>query len=206
MNKFLFAVCWLTVESDWGIVEVESDKHKAYGYRFFADKVKGEGFFITALRKNEGEDFSYSYPQLQNAPKQEINIAREWIKKNEELFLFKPNEHIIAIPAQWQQHVALLQKNLYLRKAGVTVGAVKGKEFVPHHELALSVLLNENVLRCNMNYEQAILYLKKKHLLLGNITKGWVVVDYCDINHGWIKVLHNRINNYYPANWRILKD
>ena len=206
MNELQVATCRLQVDGDWGIVEVESEKHKGYGYRFFPDKVKGEGFFIAAFRKNNGDNFSLRYPQLQAAPKQEINIAKDWVMKNKELFFFKQRENIIAIPSLWKQDVALLQKNLYLRKAGVTVGTVKGKEFIPSHELALSLLLNENVPRYDLNYEQAIKYLKKKDLLLENIMKGWVVVDYCNVNLGWIKVLHNRVNNYYPANWRILKD
>lgn len=206
MNEFQVTSCKLNVESSWGIVEVESEKHKGYSYRFFPDRVKGEGFFIAAFRKKEGEDFSFRYPQLQSAPKQEINIVTDWINRNEELFFFKQNENIIAIPARWQQDVALLQKKLYLRKAGVTIGVLKGKELVPHHEFALSLFLNENIPRCNLNYEQAIHYLKKKDLQLENIMKGWFVVDYRNVNLGWIKVLHNRVNNYYPANWRILKD
>lgn len=198
--------CRLNVESNWGVVEIESEKQKGYSYRFFPDKIKGEGFFIAAFRKNEGEDFSFRYPQLQSAPKQEINIAKDWVTRKEELYFFKQNENIIAVPARCQQDVALLQKNLYLRKAGVTIGVLKGNELIPNHELALSLLLSKNISRWNLNYEQAIQYLKKKDLLLENIMKGWVVVDYCNVNLGWIKVLHNRVNNYYPANWRILKD
>jgi NOL1/NOP2/sun family putative RNA methylase len=206
MSEFQVASCRLQIERDWGIVEVESGKHNGYSYRFFPDSVKGEGFFIAALKKNDGDNFSFRYPQLQSAQKQEINIANDWVHKNDELFFFKQNENIIAVSTQWQQDVALLQKNLYLRKAGVTVGAIKGKELVPNHELVLSLLLNKNVARVHLDYEQAIQYLKKKDLVLENIMKGWVVVDYYDANLGWIKVLHNRVNNYYPANWRILKD
>ena len=33
-----------------GIVETISAKHKAPGYRFYPDKIKGEGFFIAAFK------------------------------------------------------------------------------------------------------------------------------------------------------------
>ena len=56
------------------------------------------------------------------------------------------------------------------------------------------------------NHRDALQYLKKKELGLENITKGWSVVSYYGINIGWVKVLQNRINNYYPVEWRILKD
>src|SRR4029078_12460078 len=40
----------LTLDERWGIVETISGK-KAFGYRFYPDKLKGEGFFIAAFRK-----------------------------------------------------------------------------------------------------------------------------------------------------------
>ncbi len=39
------------VPAEWGIVETVSDAHNGYGYRFYPDKVKGEGFFMACLRK-----------------------------------------------------------------------------------------------------------------------------------------------------------
>src|SRR5206468_6377373 len=61
----------LSVGSDWGIVEVETKQHKAYCYRFFPDKIKGEGFFIATFKKNEGENFYPYSTQLQSASKHE---------------------------------------------------------------------------------------------------------------------------------------
>ena len=40
------------LKKDWKIVETKSSQHNAYGYRFYPDKVKGEGFFIAAFKKN----------------------------------------------------------------------------------------------------------------------------------------------------------
>jgi NOL1/NOP2/fmu family ribosome biogenesis protein len=196
----------LSIDQEWGIVETKSDKRNAYGYRFFPDKVEGEGFFIAAFKKNEGEEMTFHSPQLASASKQEINIANDWIKENKNLFFFKQHENIIAIPLQWKQDISLLQKSLYIKKAGVTAGSVKGKDFIPAHELAMSLLLNEKTPLVNLNYEQAIQYLKKKDVSVNNAQKGWNVVKYCSANLGWVKVLHNRVNNYYPVNWRILKD
>jgi len=206
MKQFELESLALAVPNEWGVVQVETKMHKAYCYRFFPDKVKGEGFFITVFRKNEGDNFSFHSNPISNAPKQEINLANEFVKRDKDSFFFKQNENIIAIPAQWKEDVALLQKSLYLRKAGVTIGALKGSHLIPDHELALSLLLNDHVQLIILNYHDAIQYLKKKELFIETISKGWFGVKYCGIQLGWIKVLHNRINNYYPTKWRILKD
>ena len=57
-----------------------------------------------------------------------------------------------------------------------------------------------------LNYEQAIGYLKRKDLQIETKDKGWQLVTYEGHSLGWINVLPNRINNYYPKELRILKD
>ena len=52
------AGCRLDVPAEWNIVETQSEKYKAFGYRFWPDKVKGEGFFIAAFKKNDGGLFN----------------------------------------------------------------------------------------------------------------------------------------------------
>ena len=195
----------INLNENWGIVETEAGNGN-YGYRFYPDKLMGEGFFIAAFQKRDGSSFrNYPLP-LAQANKQEIAVAENWIKNDTELFYFKQKENIIAVPVQWKQDAALLQKHLYLRKVGITVGAVKGKDLVPNHELALSMLVNENIQRADTGVNEALQYLRKKEMILENIPKGWAVITYKGLAAGWVKVLHNRVNNYYPMEWRILKD
>jgi 16S rRNA C967 or C1407 C5-methylase (RsmB/RsmF family)/NOL1/NOP2/fmu family ribosome biogenesis protein len=195
----------LSVEKDWGIIQTISFKEN-YGCRFYPDKVKGEGFFIAAFQKNDGGEGDFKSSTVPSISKNEVALIKDWVKEENDLFFLKQADNIIAIPAQWKNDLALLQKHLYLRKAGVTIGSLKGKDLVPDHELALSLLINEKIASINVNKEQALQYLKRKDIVLENATKGWVAIEYCGIKLGWVKVLHNRINNYYPVNWRILKD
>jgi 16S rRNA C967 or C1407 C5-methylase (RsmB/RsmF family)/NOL1/NOP2/fmu family ribosome biogenesis protein len=206
MQEFNMETIQLPVNEAWNIIEVESAQQKAYGYRFYPYKVKGEGFFIAGFKKKDGYVFNAKMPALTAAAKQEQAIAADWLKEKEGLFLFNQQQNILAVPQCRMHDVALLQKHLYLRKAGVTVGAVKGKELVPHHELALSLLVHENVQRIELSYEQSLNYLKKKDMQFTHVHKGWACVTYKQINLGWIKALPNRVNNYYPVEWRILKD
>ncbi len=74
MSEFAVDSLQFAVPGDWGVVEVETKKRKAYCYRFFPDKVKGEGFFIAAFKKNEGDNFFFQSTQLVGASKQQIII------------------------------------------------------------------------------------------------------------------------------------
>lgn len=48
---------------EWGIIETVSKKHAAFGYRFFPDKIAGEGFFIACFRKLYGDIFNFRQPK-----------------------------------------------------------------------------------------------------------------------------------------------
>ena len=205
-EEFQVSGLQLDVDISWNIIETKSSKGNC-GYRFYPDKIKGEGLFIAAFKKEDGDESNLKSLTIQPASKNEIASVQESINTVKELFFFKQADNIVAISEQWKNDVALLQKKLYLRKAGVTIGAQKGKDLVPDHELALSLLMNNQIPSVKVNKEQALLYLKRKEFAIEDGTpKGWLVIQYCGINLGWVKVLHNRVNNYYPVNWRILKD
>jgi NOL1/NOP2/fmu family ribosome biogenesis protein len=143
---------------------------------------------------------------LQAISKSEKDILKPWFNTIDELDLFKQKETIIAYPKRFKNDVAIAQSKLNVRKSGVAAGVIKGKDFIPHHELALSHIVNKELPFVEVDYDNAIRYLKRKDLLIDLPTKGWTLVRYEELNLGWIKVLPNRINNYYPPEWRILKD
>ncbi|HVX49449.1 MAG TPA: hypothetical protein VHB48_04800 [Chitinophagaceae bacterium] len=196
----------LSINGAWGIVETESDIHKAKGYRFYPYKVQGEGFFIAAFRKKDGIAEEYRVQGLTKTTKEETEATGRFIQEDSAFTFFKQGGGIIAIPVAFKNDVAALQKHLYLRKAGITAGSLKGSDFVPAHELAMSMIVNKNIPGIELAYPQAIQYLQKKDIETGNFEKGWSLATYGNINLGWMKVLPNRVNNYYPVEWRILKD
>ena len=57
----------------------------------------------------------------------------------------------------------------------------------------------------DLNELQALQYLRRQDLFIESAT-GWNLITYCGLPLGWAKVLPNRMNNYYPQAWRILKD
>ncbi len=192
-----------------GIVEVCTED-KNYGYRFWPDQVKGEGFFIAAFQKTEDQDelqFRMNYSGKGKTRKQESAIfgdwidhiqSYEWVEKNGDFFLLNPDHRV---------DFEIISQQLYLRKAGIRLGKLAGKDLIPDHELALSTLVSEkSVPRLELNRENALRYLKREDFDYKSSKKGWHLVTYQGHSLGWVKVLPNRVNNYLPKDWRILMD
>ena len=100
----------------------------------------------------------------------------------------------------------MLNSKLNIVNAGVKIGEIIRDKLVPDHALAMSLFLSDKVQRVELDYDAAIQYLQKKKLDIQTNKKGWRVVTYMRHPLGWINILSNRINNYYPKELRILKE
>ena len=89
--------------------------------------------------------------------------------------------------------------------AGITLGEIKGKDLIPHHSLAMSTALAEDLFpRTEVSYEQAIAYLRKEGLILDtDVPRGYVLLTYQGIPLGFVKNLGNRCNSLHPQGRRI---
>jgi len=207
MDALQAGSCRLMTDPAWNIVESQS-AGGGYGYRCYPDKLKGEGFFIAAVQKNEGDAFSYPRQKKQGLEKLSRSQAEEmrpWIEEGKELFFFRHEGLVRAAPARIAEDIAYLQSSCYLKKAGVLMGEQGGKEFIPEHELALSVIAGRQLPALELSRQEAIEYLRKEEIRAEQGRKGWTLVRYQGQNLGWVKILPNRVNNYYPKEWRILK-
>ena len=119
-------------------------------------------------------------------------------------FFIKQNEDIIAMPLHLHNDLAAIQNSLYIKKAGVKMGAVIRNELIPDHELALSTIINETIPSVTVDLQTALQYLRKQEIKIECSLKGWALIKYQQLPLGWVKILPNRINNYYPKEWRIL--
>lgn len=197
----------VTIDADWGIVETVTEKNKVTGYRFYPDRVKGEGFFIAAFKKTNATDIHKLKKNsgIQQPSKNEIVRVKDFIPLSDDYQIFKQGEQFRTIDRIWYHDLQQLAGNLYIRKAGVGIGEIKGKDMVPAHELAMSLLPKDHFNTIVVHKEEALQYLRRQDLSLEAL-KGWNLVLYEQLPLGWIKALPNRINNYYPQEWRILKQ
>lgn len=208
MQQFKVESLPLKVDDQWGIVQTISENEKGYGYRFYPDKVKGEGFFIAAFKKIQADT---DYPSSKNnrsstekVSKNEIDVISPWLKDPDRFFYIKQNDELIALPLHLQEEWPLVQANLYIKKAGVRLGTVIRNELIPHHELAVSTIISNSIPAYEADLEMALQYLRKQDVKTVTTVKGWALIKYNGLALGWIKALPNRINNYYPKEWRIL--
>ncbi len=196
----------VTVPTEWGIVATQSEQFGAYGYRFFPYLTKGEGFFIAAFEKSShNEPVRWKEQKIPLANKQEQDAVEQLFSASNQWQLFKQQESIKLFPKAYFTHLQILAKHLYIKKAGIEIGGIKGKDLIPHHEWAMSTLPKTSFTHVEVDLPTAIAYLQKKAFTL-TAPVGWTLLTYCSLPLGWVKVLPNRINNYYPNEWRILKS
>ncbi len=200
----------IPINSDWGIVESQSHQKQAWGYRFYPDKVKGEGLFAACLRKKEdtGELSNTKYKEQQKANYKEIDLVKPYINEPDNYYYFKVNDDWLAIDKVHKESLATLTQYLYLRKSGVRMGKLAGRDLIPDHELALSLIINKDrFLQTELTKQQAIQYLQRAEISNLNTTeKGWSLMTFEGHPLGWAKLLPNRVNNYYPKEIRIFSQ
>ncbi|MEN7546604.1 rRNA methyltransferase [Rapidithrix thailandica] len=215
MENYPFQSVRIPIDASWQIEETQFQAEQ-YGYRFYFHQTEGEGFFLSCLRK---EEHGFKPPKIKLSkkkkqaekfkpfPKKYLNHLKKWVKDSEKHFYVMQGDQLWALPPFLQEDFKLLQHKLNIELAGIEVGKFKNEKLIPSHHLAMSPLGHEDLPSVELDYEQAISYLRRAEFSLDTSGKqGWFQVSYQGNTLGWIKVLSNRINNYYPMDWRIRKE
>ncbi len=190
------------------IVESRSQKHGAFGYRFYPNKIKGEGFFLSAFKKiKEKKNTSIqskNKSKIEQPNNSQKSIVNKWLNPTASVSSFFWEDQLIAVTEFLLQEITFLQKQLYIKKAGTRIGSLAKNDLIPSHELAMSGMANSSLPFVDLNLASALEYLRLNNIDLQECTIGWNLVKYKSISLGWLKKLPNRINNYYPKEWKIL--
>jgi 16S rRNA C967 or C1407 C5-methylase (RsmB/RsmF family)/NOL1/NOP2/fmu family ribosome biogenesis protein len=191
------------VDASWGIVTTTSPIQQCTGYRFQPDRLRGEGFFAGALRKT-GAAVPAALKKFKSQENKKLAAqAAAMLRPGDWVYLQPENSAAIALPAALEPDLQLMQQHLYFRKAGIALGEAGAKEWIPAHELALSLDHHPNLPAAELDRTNALRYLKKEDFDYSRDQKGWVLMRYEGNALGWVKELGNRTNNYLPKNWRI---
>ncbi len=194
----------IPLQEDWNIQEMEAGG--LFGYRFLPHRVKGEGFFLTLIRKKDGRA-DYPIPKkmksrLEKMPKQFAEI-RNWLNTPDSEF-FAKNEFLIAFPEVKIPVLNALVEQLRVISFGLPVAQFKKNDLLPEHTFALSVDRNPAIFESiELDLRDALLFQKKEEIRISSTTKGWLLVTFQGIPLGMVKNLGNRTNNYFPKEWRI---
>lgn len=194
----------IELKPDWNIISVQSNKK--IGYRFWPHLAKGEGFFLGAFRKISGKTRMPKNKTVSKPlSKKELDPLFRWVQTEGQQFVnFGAN--IYAWPENLYEQFDILAQQLKIIYSGTMVGELMKNKLVPNHSLALSTILSPNIKKTELVLPSAIQYLQRRDFELPETTTGWQLAAYKGFPVGWMNVLPNRVNNYYPKELRILKD
>lgn len=198
----------LSIEIDphWNIKNELEGNHSAY--RFFPHKVKGEGFFLAVIRKSENESTQTIKLKKTKQKKAASSFPKElekWIVESENQNFSIENNKLITTSKLHEYQIDIISEKCNILHKGVTIGELKGRDFNPSHNLAMSLLLNREQFQIfDVDLSTALAYLKTEALQIPDeFAKGFVLLTYQNHPIGWVKNVGNRANNLYPNEWRI---
>jgi len=186
-----------------GIVPGNSTAHC---YHFYPHRIPGEGFFTGVVQKTEGEEFRAG--KVRKNPKHPPPLLpgdiRAYIRTPEYYRPYAKDNIIGVIPEQHSEFIQLLEANLHILYQGCEIAEIINRKSKPLPSLALWQGLNKaNCALLDTDRMTALTFLKKEDIPVPPKTAEWLLVTYRGQGLGWCKHLGNRLNNYYPKEWRI---
>jgi 16S rRNA C967 or C1407 C5-methylase (RsmB/RsmF family)/NOL1/NOP2/fmu family ribosome biogenesis protein len=211
-SEYAYEPVRIPLDPAWKITEstTETEDGTFYGYRFYPHYVDGEGLFVSVFKRPENsyvqepkktKDFKHSH--IKSANRHESQRLISDLGLDEESTFYSLQDSFFWTNAKHQIHFEFLSRFLNIRYFGVELGKFNKDQFIPNHELAVSILPKKGFTKYELNLGQALIFLRKEDMEVSDIPEGWVLVSYQNIPLGWIKNLGNRINNNYPKEWRI---
>jgi len=204
MDSGLFESLAVNVPDEWNLVESISSIKKAKGYRFYPNKVRGEGFFCAIFQKTGTSYACYQHVVAKLDLVKPPSILEDWIIHSPQLRFFKKENELFAVDEINLPALLQFKDSLRLRRSGLRLGAEIRSELIPDHELSMSNLLSENLPVLDLSFDEAIAFLRKDIIEKEGIGKGWSLARFKGIGLGWVKLVQGRVKNHYPMSWRIL--
>ncbi|MCB9285436.1 MAG: RNA methyltransferase [Lewinellaceae bacterium] len=196
-KEFGLEYCSLDLPHEWGIVDTGA------GYQCFPHRVKGEGFFLACFQKPGDSRPADRLKSKLNKKWTPAAGPEGWISgEKDAAFLQNTRQELRFLPAASVEEAALLSSVLYRLLPGQAFGQLKGKDLIPAPELALSTWLNPEIPSVELDQAQALRFMRKE-TLEGISGSGWHLMRHEGLGLGWAKLLPNRVNNYFPTEWRI---
>ncbi len=196
----------IAVDASWNIVESAAEGLNP-GYRFFPDKLRGEGFFLAACRKKDPAspvkidtpDFKYG-----KILPGEFSVLEKFQLDTSGLIRLLKKDEIVFMTAEVHRGYPYLNKHLRVKRAGVKVGGIIREQLLPDPELAFSSCIKNGFPVIEADESMALDFLRKKPVIPEGGLRGWHLLRFMGLGLGWLKLMDGRSNNYFPSNWRIL--
>lgn len=200
----------IDLEPEWGVISIKA------GYHFFPHRLKGEGFYLCAMRK------AGNMPPYRNMPvqmplqkfkktqrpvpanKETITLLRSWLQHPDRWEIRMQDRFADAYPKRYASLVQLLADKLTCILTGFGIGELRGRNFAPQHSLSmLQDLRKEAFHSVELSREMALAYLRTEALIIPDQPIGLLLLTYHGVPLGFCKNIGNHCNNLYPNEWRI---
>lgn len=193
--------CKFDLPEDWNIEYTDSIDYR--GYKFLPHKVLGEGFFCAAFVKTSGKatrsNKKGGKPFFKALSK---NVLDKWNLNFKSNFYSNPHDEVFASPLENDEFQWVVAE-LFVTLPGVEIGKIIREELIPAHHLAMIPNIHSVSDFIDLTRDQALDYLCKEEINIESPTVGWAIVSYQSTPLGWVKIMKQRVNNYYPKEWKI---
>jgi 16S rRNA C967 or C1407 C5-methylase (RsmB/RsmF family)/NOL1/NOP2/fmu family ribosome biogenesis protein len=213
VSEFAYEPVRIPLQPEWNIVEskIETDEGQFFGYRFFPHLVPGEGLFVTVLKRSDDAEVleprrvkDFKHPFLKSVSNAEAALIQSQVDLPENSVFYKLQESVFWLNSNFRQHFEFLSRYLNIKYFGVELGQFSKSQLIPSHEWAMSIFPKTGFPTFALDIKQALQFLRREEFSLSeDLPEGWILITYANLPLGWIKNLGNRINNYYPKEWRI---
>ena len=167
----------------------------------YPHQLRGEGHFVALFEKQAGEADDLFRPAAErlSAPQKPLIAAYEAFAKA-----------VKGLPrANAQLGDALLAapdlpplKGIKVLRAGIQLGALKGKVFAPDHALAMALSLPYIFPTVPLSREEALRYQSGEALPVDDSLSGYVLPTYQGLALGFGKASGGQMKNHYPKGLR----
>lgn len=181
-----------------------SDYNGIKGYRFYPNLLKGEGFFLSVIKKISEETYEPGRTSRKKSNPVNSPALPNLLKQQKEFNFKEKNGTLIALPKIVSDSLEEISSQLNIYQAGVAIGELKHGKLIPDHALALSNELKRGAFpECELSEMDALKFLRKDTFQPEG--SGITLFTYQGFGIGWGNILSNRVNNFLPNSWRILK-
>ncbi len=213
----------LAPDAQWKVTPASATDPNVRAYHFFPHLTRGEGFFLSVLRKNmdEEESLAFSMPPAKKQTRNKRSQAKTamltpadrktlqaWMPATPAMTLHADesgNAAFALTPELATLYEDVTSAGLRMMHCGLPLARRKGPKWMPEQALALSTELPHGAFStASLTYSDALAYLRTEAITLpAEAPRGFVLVDYRGLPLGFVNNIGNRANNLYPSEWRI---
>lgn len=207
-DNFDCADAGVEVPVEWNILQTEAGGIKCF--RFLPGRVRGEGFFCAAVRK-EGQKGRPANPRprrnlFTDLPRNAMAGVAGWVSQPEFMKFSQVGDSVYGYYAHTYPDIRTVSETLNAMHSGVCMGQLFGGKLKPDHSLAMFHDVDTvNINAADLGIEDALKYLRREEPAdISLLAEGMNLITFEGAPLGWAKRIGRRMNNLYPKSLAII--